>query len=330
MNIRPARLEDIEKIYEIAINNSLSRLKNKKLVDGFLVSNYDLETYKNYIKNNRYFFVVEDEGEIRAFLLAFTKEEIDTAQLVNKKILAYSSDDFVIVKQICTAPDSYRKGYGTQVYSFLMDEVSQNIFAAVVLNPINQASIDFHQELGFRIAFTIIPEDKINRAVFFWDNPCNNFYDKDIVLNQYETAINLYIHEDNLNWSKLQHFFYITGGLFAVAFLWPEISYNLPFYEFLIAISFLGMVSSWLFWIALNNGIDYMQTRKQAVVDIERILLKLKGVRIVSTHYNEGIRNKRLKNSPTTKVMKNIPLIMLIVWATVFTVAITRVILTLF
>ncbi len=329
MNIRPAQLDDVEKIYEIAVNNSLSNIKTKKPVNGFLISNYDLETYKKYIQNNRYFFVIEDEGEIRAFLLAFLKKEIDPNQLINKKILAYSNDNFVIIKQICTAPDSYRKGYGTQLYSFLMDEVSQNIFVAVVIDPINQASIDFHQELGFRIAFTTTPEDRIKRVILFWDNPCNNFYDKDIVLNQYEMAIDLYIHEDNLNWSKLHHLFYITGGLFAVAFLWPEISYNLPFYEFLIMISFLGMVSSWLFWIALSNGIDYMQTRKQAVVDIERILLKLKGVRIVSTHYDEGIKNKRLKKSPTTNVMKNIPLIMLIIWTIIFIVAVTRVILAL-
>lgn len=325
MNIRTAQLEDAEKIYELAMSNSLDRLKMGELKHGFLVSNYDLELYKECILNNRYFWVLEDEGEICAFLLAFTREEIDPGELVNKKILAYCNDDFVIIKQVCVAPDSYRKGYATQLYSSLMDKIKQNIFAAVVLKPVNKASIDFHQELGFRVAFTVTPEDKIKRAIFFWDNPCNSFYDKEIVVSQYERAIDLYIHEDNLNWSKLNHFFYITGGLFVIASLWPDIN-SMSFCGFLLAISFLGMLSSWLFRIALSSGIDYLQTRKQAVVDVERILIKEKGVRIVSTHYNEGIKNKQLRKSPTTKVMKNIPLIMLIVWSLVFLATAIRVI----
>ena len=41
MNIRPAQLDDVEKIYEIAVNNSLSNIKTKKPVNGFLISNYD-------------------------------------------------------------------------------------------------------------------------------------------------------------------------------------------------------------------------------------------------------------------------------------------------
>ena len=41
MNIRRAQLEDAEKIYELAISNSLNGLKKEKR-NGFLVSNYDL------------------------------------------------------------------------------------------------------------------------------------------------------------------------------------------------------------------------------------------------------------------------------------------------
>jgi len=329
LNIRSANLEDAIKIYELATSNSLSKQKSRKLANGFLVSDFTIEKYEKYILNNRYFFLIEDQDEIRGFLLAFTKEEINPDELVNKKILAYSSYDFVIIKQICVAPGYHHKGYGSVLYSFLMDEVKQNIFAAVVLEPINQASVGFHEKMGFRIAFTIIPEDQIKRVVFFWDNPCNNFYDKDIVLNQYERAITLYIHEDSLNWSKLNNYFYITGGILATSALWPKISNYLSFYKYLMVISFLGLVSSFLFRIALSSGVDYLQARKQAVVDVERILLKLKGVRIVSTHYDEGLKNKQLKKSPTTKVMKNIPFVMLILWTLVFSVATARVILSL-
>jgi len=55
MNIRRAQLEDAEKIYELAMSNSLDGLKKGNRNHGFLVSNYDLELYKEYILNNRYF-----------------------------------------------------------------------------------------------------------------------------------------------------------------------------------------------------------------------------------------------------------------------------------
>ncbi len=324
MIIRRANLEDAEKIFEIAEGNSLNKNKGIKPENGFLVSSYDLDKYKEYIINNRYFLVLEEQGILRAFLLAFTSAEINPDEIINKKIIANSDEKFIIVKQVCAAVDCHRQGYSTQLYNFLMDDIKDNIFAAVVLEPINQASIRFHEEMGFRVAFTITPEDKRKRAVFFWDNPCNSFYDKEVVLNQYERAIELYIHEDNLNWSKLNNFFYITGGIFAIATIWPKINSYINFCEALLAISFVGIIYSYLFRIALNSGIDYMLARKRAVVEVEQILIKLRGVKIVSTHYNKGTKNRRLRKSPTSRVMKNIPLIMLIFWSAVFLYALVK------
>jgi L-amino acid N-acyltransferase YncA len=79
-------------------------------------------------------------------------------------------NDFVIIKQICIDPKQHHKGYGTLLYSFLMNKVKQNIFAAIVLQPINQVSINFHKKMGFKNVFTVTPEDQIKRAVFFYSN----------------------------------------------------------------------------------------------------------------------------------------------------------------
>ncbi len=318
MIVRSANIADAERIYIIAQQNSLSKLKGKKLTHGFLVSNYTLETYKEYITKNRYFYVLENETEICAFLLAFTREEINANELVNRKILAYCNENFIVIKQICVATDYHHQGCGRQLYNYLIDEIQENLFASVVIDPMNYPSIEFHEKLGFRVAFTITPEDKMKRAVFFRSNNIVNFYDKDVVLNQYERAVDLYIHEDNLNWSKLNNFFYITGGIFAIAALWPKVDSYLTFSVFIMVLSFLGMVSSFLFRIALGSGIDYMHARKQAVVDIENVLHQLKGIRVVSRYYDEEFKNKRLKKSPTTKVMKNIPVILFALWALIF------------
>jgi hypothetical protein len=36
------------------------------------------------------------------------------------------------------------------------------------------------------------------------------------LIEQYKIAVELYKHEDNLNWTKLNHLFYINTGLWAV------------------------------------------------------------------------------------------------------------------
>ena len=162
--IRKAQIKDADIIHEIAVNNSIKNLKETS--QGFLVSNYELETYQEYIQNNKYFWVIEDD-EICAFLLAFTRDEINPGILVNQKILEYCNQDFVIIKQICVS--KHHKGYATQLYKALMGKTN-NIFAAVVLEPVNQTSIDFHQKLGFNLAFNITPEDNLKRAIYKWSH----------------------------------------------------------------------------------------------------------------------------------------------------------------
>ena len=46
--------------------------------------------------------------------------------------------------------------------------------------------------------------------VWVWRKP------REAILHvQYEVAVDLYKHEDNLNWQKLNNLFYITAGLAA-------------------------------------------------------------------------------------------------------------------
>lgn len=128
--------------------------------------------YKRVLKTSqeaRYFnaeSMSQDQNNIRAFLIAFSNKEINQDEIVNKKILNYCEGPFVVIKQICVDSNYKHKGYGTQLYEFFINNVSQNIFTSVVMDPVNKASVEFHRKLGFTKAFSIIPEDNILRAVF--------------------------------------------------------------------------------------------------------------------------------------------------------------------
>ena len=53
--------------------------------------------------------------------------------------------------------------------------------------------------------------------VWVWRKP------REAILHvQYEVAVDLYKHEDNLNWQKLNNLFYITAGLAAAIGLQPR------------------------------------------------------------------------------------------------------------
>lgn len=315
-NIRKARLEDAHAITELAAENAIANLDTPQMKHkGFLVSNYSKEQYETFIHENELFYVLEDSGKIQGFLLAFHDYDLNYDNLVNKRIRKHAKNNFVVIKQICIRREVRKQGYGRMLYEYLMSSVDKDIFLAVVLEPYNEASVHFHDKLGFKQVFTVHAEDQMKRGIYYWNNPHNvSHYDKEIIIDQYEHAVNLYKHEDSLNWSKINHLFYITGGLFGIISLLANVikDINELFYIFLLVTSILGIVSTLMFQVTINNGVEYLQRRKITVVDIEKILMQLGGVDIVSVNFNH--LDKRFKQSPTTMVMKLIPKIITFIW----------------
>jgi len=168
--------------------------------------------------------------------------------------------------------------------------------------------------MGFQERFTVIAEDNIKRGIFLRVSHNNgNYYDKEIIMKQYDRAVDLYMHEDTLNWSKLNHFFYSTGGLLLVlSFLTTQV--GIQFSLYLAVVSIVGIALSLLFYIALNSGVSYMQERKKSVVALEKILINMSGMNVVTANPTKIY----LKRAPTTKVMKMIPLCSLGIWMLIF------------
>lgn len=313
--IRKARVQDAKRIYEIAKSNSLTQLTKKETVlSGFLVSEFDLDTYIKYIKNLEQFYVLEKNGDVKAFILAFKDDELDNDLIVNKKIRNYAKNSYCVIKQVCVDKDCHRKGYATKLYDYYINSVEGDIYLSIVFEPYNSASVQFHTKMGFQERFTVIAEDNIKRGIFLWINHNNgNYYDKEIIMKQYDRAVDLYMHEDSLNWSKLNHFFYSTGGLLLVlSFLTTQI--GMQFSLYLAIVSIVGIALSLLFYIALNSGISYMQERKKSVVALEKILISMSGMNVVTANPTK----MKLKRAPTTKAMKMIPLCSLGIWMLIF------------
>ena len=148
---------------------------------------------------------------------------------------------------------------------------------------------------------------------------------------QYRIAVELYRHEDNLNWTKLNHLFYINAGLWAVMGFIAQSNGTkngpLPIDPrlLMLTVSFIGMIACFALGVALWFGIKYMLNRKNAVIRIEERLIKHGGNYIVSSK-SDIVSSKSdtpeksgfLEISPTTWMLRLVPIVLFIVWAILF------------
>ena len=151
---------------------------------------------------------------------------------------------------------------------------------------------------------------------------------------QYRIAVELYRHEDNLNWTKLNHLFYINAGLWAVTGFIAQSNGTkngpLPIDPrlLMLTVSLIGMIACAALGVALWFGIKYMLNRKNAVIRIEERLIKHGGDYIVSSlsllsptksdKSDTPEKSGFLKISPTTWMLRLVPIVLFIVWAILF------------
>ena len=322
-NIRKAKIRDANAIFEISQQNSLKTITGKRpkknaIKNGFLVSNYTASDYKGFIQKGHELYVLECDNKIKAFLYIIAPNDA-LDKIVNYKISKFAINPYKIIKQICVANDSHKQGYASALYSFIIRTADCDLFAAIVLKPFNKASFKFHKKHKFEPAFTAVAEDNIERGVFWYRS-----FEKDdtlvranseVIAQQYESAVSLYIHEDNLNWSKTNHLLIITGGLFTLLGLIPKLPNK---YERLsmLGLCITGILASAIFTIAIYSGIKYMQHRKMRVVNLEKLIHYSGGMNVVTEPF--GLKKKLFQKSFTTQAMKIIPWIIMVCWLVIF------------
>lgn len=134
----------------------------------------------------------------------------------------------------------------------------------------------------------------------------------DILKSQYAIAVDLYKHEDNLNWNKLYNLFYVTGALLLIL---SFISKSIKTFPndinplMLGVISAVGVLISLSFAIVIWSGVIYFSARKKKVVEIEQKLENIGGLSIIGDVDVDVSQREQciLKVSPTTIILKFIP-----------------------
>ncbi|GIF78570.1 GNAT family N-acetyltransferase [Asanoa siamensis] len=311
VTIRPAVFGDLKGITELARCGALDALpENESPANGFLVSGLSFTDYRDLLDRAEFFYVAHLGQELAGYLIAYSYSDLLRDDEWLSSQLAEVLDDFTIVKQVFISKNFRNQGIASALYGrVLAVSGSTNVVALVVAQPRNRASSHLHRKLGFAPATSVTPLDGLPRTVWVRLPRDSRMFQQQLLL-----AIDLYKHDDRLNWQKLNNFFYVTVGLVALCGLslgFKDGSKNVV----LLLTTLLGAASALAFTVTLSAGVFYLQYRKKAIKVLER-LVELRGCPAVlfgrkgTTPRKGGI----LAKSPSNYVLVGIPAIALTGW----------------
>lgn len=166
--IRAATGEDVAAVYSLAEDWVLEDQAPKEAADkGFLVSNFTPAEYRRFVQTANAFFVLEHGSGVEAFILAYTDDRISPGDPVSLSIRDYHGGPFLLIKQICSRKGSPLRGSASRLYEHVCQAfpgLAQ--YAAVVLEPENTRSIQFHEHHGFHKCYEIEAPDGRTRGIW--------------------------------------------------------------------------------------------------------------------------------------------------------------------
>lgn len=315
VTLQYARPEHLDDVVALAQMRQLPKQTTAEVSEGgFLVSGYSREEYSSLLVKAEYFYVALDAGQVVGFIIAYGADRVGADEWLNLRLVG-RLEDVVIVKQVCTHPDFARRGIATALYDQVLRRCrDQPVVAVVVAEPLNVASTQLHKRLGFiRFWEDVVPPDGHKRTVWL-----HEALDLGLLQAQYGHATELYQHEDNLNWSKANNFFYITAALIAALALLLQTPSgggqpSLISLQIAFVLTWLGIGSSVAFATALRAGVAYLMQRKAAVVSIEERIVKAGGARVVS-HVTSKPDARIVGRSPTQVMLRNLPYAVGLAW----------------
>jgi L-amino acid N-acyltransferase YncA len=308
MRFENMKKEQIEDIYSISESYDLS--KGNENERGFLVSSFSKKDYLSFFEDEKkYMYVAIDQSKALGFIYGYFIENADTSKSSEIIKQMGNNTDFV-VKQICVHKDS-PKGTGTFLMEMLIKLVDGDIYLAIVSRPLNITSLLFHKKMGFVEVARIIEKDELGRIIMvrYKHQESSSFAEAGLV--QYQTAVELYKHEDQLTWTKF-NFSVITNGAI-LSILVPNLSssINKPVFIFLVIAVILINIG---YIYTIKMGRIYLQKRKKDAMNLEDRLHHIGLAYMIKNTIN----NKKLKtimdNSSTRFVQYIIPMIFIIGW----------------
>lgn len=338
ITISPVRAADVDTIHALAEAWTLPRLASAD--EGFLVSNFSRERYRQFLDEHNVFIKAEVNGEIVGFLYGFSSKQVKPDDVVNALVRYNLTEPFFIIKQVCIARNHPgTPGVAVALYEQIKQRETGLIAAAVVLDPPNPRSIAFHEKQGFEQWFEIdAPPDAdgVTRRRGIWcycpegcaNRPRLRWHRREAVpghlIEYHGSAVQLYTHEDNLNWTKLgMNVTFMMAMLATVPYL-LKLPATAPL-SWLItaAVVVSGFLLNRLFGIKLRSGLDYMRHHKASVQRLEQRLAS--GYDVPPLLY---VGDRRIaRESATANVMRRTPWVTMGLWTLVTLVLLTRLVL---
>jgi ribosomal protein S18 acetylase RimI-like enzyme len=319
IHVERATEDDLDRIVEIAERLQLNEQATQDT--GFLVSDFGRSHYRAFVKYSQErpdqikFLVAKDSTlKIIGFLLAYdenyvtrlpegespwrensTEKTILRVLAPVKFLLVTPQTNFYLIKQVAVHPDHSRKGVGQVLYfEFLSNIEADYVFSAIVADPHNAASENFHRSLGFAPimqCYSFSKKREVERGGPYinnvWLRPAlPSIYRhktetelealpfSDVIFRNLDHAARLYRHEDNLNWIKLRSMIVSVVGLTTVA--WLVINDKIGGahriqYSGLLStmLGILGFAIIVLYAWSLQSGLFFMHSHKQIIRILE-------------------------------------------------------------
>jgi len=239
------------------------------------------------------------------------------------------SQPFLVVKQIAVLPDHRKSGIGRGLLQRLLDthrDSDAPVFSAIVTRPRNEASERFHATLWFRplLAVPVAEHRPLPRLIWYrWlddfaadagstliEAPAPNTeaqtgeFEKRLV-----RALDLYKHEDALNWKKFglvsTYFFALAAAAWALA-----MNSQAQNWQFVSAIAFLSVAGAFVLFVTsvqVRSGVQFLSRHKLNARLLEAELILRRGLA-------GGVVLRVPKTSRTVRWLPWMPVAALIMW----------------
>ena len=345
MRVRQATTGDIPAVVEI------SRRLNDNLWDdpgqGFLVSGLTQADYESLVGDADIFLVADGPQGVAGYLFGFLTSNPAASGAVNQLIGASFFEEVFIIKQVGVAPEYARQGIAERLFFEVFQVFSNHTLASVVVvDPLNHASLAFHQKHGFqhfldvnppadtdgqvrqRAVWVRLPEgaDFATRSLLW---PRSDSMDVFLLVERQHDLVSLYQHEDNLNWTKFGHLVsYILAHTAGIGFL-MNFSRGAGVLDFhvvgaLLALGLSGFLLIFLFHRKLASGVAYMAVHKENIKYLDGILKREAPFipRCVAGVFRSA-KSKRSKpvdiaaTSSTVNILSKVTIVVAVMWGVI-------------
>lgn len=250
-----------------------------------------MNPYRAILEDDDQFFAVavDDEDMIVGFVVASSSHAPLHSDWLTETLVRVARRPFVVVKQVGVTTRARRFGVGRRLYGEALEWADgRPILAAVVDEPPNRASRAFHQRLGLVPLLRALPPDGVPRTVWVW----GEFTDADLRLTpltdtpgsltnqggealrqRYTLAVELYRHEDSLNWQKMGVLLITLAALSgAYANLVQDKLAGNDRWRLVLMLGVLGVGLMAPLALTLRSGLSYMVQRKKLACELEAMI----------------------------------------------------------